>query len=506
MSPSDRTPVTLVAHAEPGTDIFIIDSQFRIVARGVRRVEQSLPPGIYKVKCQAGSAVREEHVVLEPGAAVREVRCAPLAFQSSAPLAGTRATHEYHMANAATLSRQVHVADGAGAKIFIFARVWTDPSGRDSVIPPPPPGQHPATGLTLHDVTGRLVADLQQMGQADVAASDPWSGCTIELAPGPYRLRVEVPDIGVLEQIVIAPPGWQVQVFLLQGNYGSPRSPIYRADLASASILLARATDGFDPHNDSLHLTELARNALTRQRGVIARDLLTQLLGAKYENPMLGLYGAHALAVNPEPDRPLLTQVVQRLRGMLGPHPDVDALALQLGDLPSQAYEVPPMLRRSWSIVVEHAAHRRDLVPRGSLASRASTAIWGESAWLIWTADAISEPVESSTGLEENLEKIRNIAATFDSPEGDVARNPDLDDVEQTMMSYVVRRAKYRGRTRQPALLDAGPAGPDAAAPGGAAAPAPSTADDASQLAQALGLPPSTVEQKMAVIVRKLGG
>ena len=487
MSPSDRTPVTLVAYAEPGTDIFIIDSQFRVVARGVRRIEQSLPPGIYKVKFQAGSAVREEHVVLEPGAGVREVRSGPLAFQSAAPLAGTRATHEYHMANAATLSRHVHVTDGAGAKLFVFARAWTDPSRRDGVVPPPPPGQHPATGLTLHDVSGRLVADLEHAGQVDLAASDPWSGCTVELAPGPYRLRVQVPDIGVLEQIVVAPPGWQAQVFLLQCNYGAVSPAMYRADPTTASVILVRAGDGFDPANETLHLTELARNALTRQRGVVAHDLLMQLLNAKYENPMLGLYAAHALAARPDADRALLTRVTQHLRALLGSHPDIDALALALGESPTHPYDVPPMLRQSWSIVVEHAAHRRELVPRGSLASRASTGLWGNSAWLIWDASALDEPEESSAGVEENFQTVWNIA----SPVGDAPPNPDLDEVEQAVVSYVARRAKYRGRSvPRGAFAGAAPAGSDEAG---------------SELAQALGLPPSTVEQKIAGIARKVG-
>lgn len=511
MPPSERPSVRLIASAPPGTDIFVIDSQFRIVAQAVRRLEQLLSPGIYKVKFQAGSAVREEHVVLEPGAGVVEVRCQPLAFQSSAPLAGTRATHEYHMANAATLSRQVHVPDGPGARLFVFARAWTDPAGPDRSAPLPP-GQHPATGLTLHDVNGRLVADLAKAGHADLAVPDPWSGCTIELVPGPYRLRVQVPDIGALEQIVVAPPGWQAQVFLLQGNYGATQSPIYRPDLASASILLSRSSEGFDPGNDSLHLTGLAWTALTRRRVVVARDLLNQLLESKFENPMLGLYAAHALLAAPEPDRQLVQLVVQHLRGILGPHPDVDALALHLGESVGRTYEVPPMLRRSWSIVVGHAARRRDLVPPGSLASRAGSAIWGNSAWLIWEGEGVDEPAEESPSLEEGVLKIESIAARLASPEGEVPANADLDDVEQAMLSYVARRAKYGGRrTSRPRDLaltpEAAPGGDVGGGALGAPAPAPSTAgpsEMASQMAEALGLPPSTVQRKMGQLLRKL--
>jgi len=503
--------VLLVASAPPGTDIFVIDSQFRIVARGARRLEKPLSPGIYKVKFQAGLAVHETPVVLKPGAGSFEVSSGPLAFQSSAPLARTGATHEYHMANAKMLSDEVHVADAPGAQIFVFARAWTDPNKLDRKARFPR-GQHPAKGLTLHDVNGRLVSDFEQAGHADLNALDPWSGCTIELAPGPYRLRLKVPDVGAIEQIIVAPPGWQAQVFLLQDNNGTTESPFYGADLAGGSILLARAQDGFDPGNDSLRLTELARTALTRRRVVVAHDLLKELLGTKFENPMLGLYAAHTLLAAPEPDRHLLQSVVQNLRGMLGPHPDVEALALYLGETVTCAYDVPPMLRRSWSIVVERAARRRDLVPSGSLASHAGNAIWGNSAWFIWESEAAQEPAEESSGFEEAVRRIEDVAVRLVSPEGQVAVNANLDDVEQAMLSYVTRRAKYRkGRSSQPrefALDQTTPVGADIVGEAlGVPAPALSILDPseiASLMAEELKLPASTIEGKMGRLLRKL--
>lgn len=508
MSPSSAgtEPVRLIASAPPGTDIYIIDSQFRLLAHEVRRLDRALPPGIYKVKFQAGSAVHEEHVSLEPGGPAVDIRCPPLAFRSSAPLAGTRITHDYHMDNAHTHSRAVHVRDGQGAQLFLFARAWTDPNGSDRSAPFPR-GQHPATGMTLHDVEGRLVADLEHAGTADLNVADPWSACNIDLAPGPYRLRLQVPEIGALEQILVAPAGWQVQVFLLQGDYADPEQSIYRSDLTTSSILLARGGVGFDPANDSLRLTELARTALTRRHVVVARDLLHQLLESKFENPMLGLYAAHALLAASEPDRELLQIVVQHLRGMLGQHPDVDALALYLGEQVGRAYKVPPMLRRSWSIVVERAARRRDLVPAGSLASRAGNAIWGNSAWLIWEAEGVEESAEDGPALEEGLLKVEDLAARLASSEGDAPADADLDDTEQAMLSYVARRAKYRGRThRRPDPVQ--PAEPEVGTGAlGVPAPSPSNEDpfeSASQVSEALGLPPSTVQRTVGRLLRKL--
>lgn len=507
MSPSDGPSVRLVASATAGVDVFIIDSQFRIVAQGGRRLEKLLSPGIYKVKFQAGSAVHEEHVVLEPGAGVVEVRSPALSIQSSAPLAGTQATHEYHMASAAGLSRGVQVRDGAGAKIFVFARVWTDPN-RSDPSGGFPRGQHPATGLTLHDVNGRLVADLCEDGEADLGAADPWSGCTIEVAPGPYRLRLDVPEIGVLEQMVVAPPDWQAQVFLLQGNYSVSESPVWRPDLISGSILLARAAEGFDPDSESLQLTELARVALTRHRLVVASDLVEQLLGSKFENPMLGLYAAHALLAASTPDHRAVKQVIGSLRAMIGAHPDVDALGLQLGEEVECKYELPPMLRRSWTIVVEHAARRRDLVPAGSLASRASTALWGNTAWLIWESDRMEEAAGESPDLEEGVQRMESIAARLVTPEGNLPANANLDEVEQEILSYVARRSQSRKRRTSRSVPLAQAEGAD----GGGAAffspEEPQTAADASettsQMAEALGLASNTVQSKVGGLLRKL--
>jgi hypothetical protein len=513
--PARSSLVRLVITAPPGTDIFVIDSQFRALAHEGRRLDLQLMPGIYKVKFQAGSAVHEQHVVLEPGASVVELKAPPLAFQSSVPLAGTETTHDYHMANAATFSRQVHLKDGAGASVFVFARNWTDTAGSDRNLPLPR-GQHPATGLALHDADGRLVADLTQTGNADLGAQDPWSACTVEVKPGPYRLRVQVPEIGTLEQIVIAPPGWQAQVFLLQTNYGGAQSPVYRADLTRASMLLARLGAGFDPNSDSLQLTELARAALRRRRVVVARDLLDQLLESKFENPMLGLYAAHALLANTDPDRLLLHTVLQHLRGMLGPHPDVDALALYLGEQVGRTYSMPPMLRRSWSIVVEHAARRRDLVPAGSFASRAGSAIWGNSIWLIWEMEALDEPAEDAPVLEEAVLKVEGIAASVTTPDGQVSTNVNLDDIEQSLLSYVTRRVNFRNRrANQPqeqvlAVESAGLVGEGSATAAAVPAPSPPIVDPShitemtSRMAEDLGLPPSTVQRKMGGLLRKL--
>jgi hypothetical protein len=84
----------------------------------------------------------------------------------------------------------------------------------------------------------------------------------------------------------------------------------------------------------------------------------------------------------------LLETVVDNLRRLLGPsHPDVEALAWRVGRGSSDyRFTTPPMLRRSWGIVLDTTVIHPELVPPGSLASSVATRLWSDEPWLIWTA------------------------------------------------------------------------------------------------------------------------
>src|SRR5262249_50502757 len=45
---------------------------------------------------------------------------------------------------------------------------------------------------------------------------------------------------------------------------------------------------------------------------------------------------------------------------------------------------VPPLLRRSWDLLVRQSARRPQVVPRGSLCDRIADRQWGSGAWLLW--------------------------------------------------------------------------------------------------------------------------
>lgn len=392
-----RKVLLKITPEDPATEIFVIDGEFHLVERGVGRMSVSLAPGIYNVKLRAGVQTKEQLVLLTGDRPEEELKLDAFEFSSAAPLERTAKTHEFHLEAARALAGPVAVQAGQGSWIYVFARDWTSKERPED----PGPVDNPMRGLSLWDMRGNQVADLHQ---SDVRGGDwdPCAGCNVAVDPGPYRLRLELPaGAGTVERVIIAPRGWQAQVFLMQTDYG--RGPSGReADLSRGSVFLSRSTS-FDPARPSHRLTELARLALSSGRRRVSAELRKSLEG-QIEDPMLGIYGAHLLLLEQEPDYKLLSDVVGQLRGLVGTHLDVEAVALKLPghEAGDYLFESPPMLRGSWSCVVEATSAQRRLVPAESLAGRISTRLWGDGLWLAWA----TPPAETrAAAAEEDAEQ-----------------------------------------------------------------------------------------------------
>jgi hypothetical protein len=118
------------------------------------------------------------------------------------------------------------------------------------------------------------------------------------------------------------------------------------------------------------------------------------MLNGKFENPMLGIFGAHLLLLKKQLKLNLLSIVVRNLRRLLGEnqHPDVEALALRLGKNGTfYTFEHLPMLRRSWWQVVDATVDNEELVPLGSMAAKFADRVWGQEPWLQWMTSDKSE-------------------------------------------------------------------------------------------------------------------
>ena len=124
ISESGRPKVRLIAEAQEGTEIFVIDGAFRRIAAGLKHMEAELCPGLYTVKFKRGNALGQVDADLLPGSGPVRVQSpgAAMDFASAAPMAQTDTSHEHHQTAAAHLSRTNPVAmgHGQGGRLFVF--------------------------------------------------------------------------------------------------------------------------------------------------------------------------------------------------------------------------------------------------------------------------------------------------------------------------------------------------------------------------------------------------
>jgi hypothetical protein len=447
-SPSSErsAPVTLRVQADnPAAEVFLLDPNLQLVARGVGSLVTRQIPGVYKIRVRLGRESTTQLILLS--ADTTEVVKAP-EFASPAPLRTTALTHTSHVEAAETHSAQPTVVLGEGSSIFVFARYFTPPAQRARAQ------HHPGRDLTLRDAAGALLVNL---GEASVTGGSPdaWAACHVQLAPGAYVLECQTAQ-GPLAHSIIASPGWQTQVFLIR-----PQSQAVDGGESAAGAVLTGVFDmgtvfmskgPFRSTATDLRLTELARIALADERPILGGQL-RDLLMEKLTNPMQGILGAHLMLVArdrapaaqrpanstraavPEPEQPfdqhLFDMVVGNLRSLVGTsHPDVEALSLQCAnpaDRTDRAFTVPPMLRRSWSLIVEASNDRPEIMDPGlweRVMTRTMTAPF--LSWLVVSESDRAELEESMREAVESRQRIRgdeprSPAASLDVPSGGLA-------------------------------------------------------------------------------------
>jgi hypothetical protein len=396
-SPASSQFALQITAEDSATEIFVISGDFYLVDRGVGQlVTKPLSPGIYKVKAKVNQQTWEQHVTLTQSG--QKVSIPLFQFSSAAPLANTAWTHEYQVSAAESESRNIHCQLGQGSCICVFVREWVgkNPSG-------PPATTSPLTGLSLCDANEQEKVSLETTGRADNGVPDPWGACNIALSPGVYLLRLTLPTGARHERTIVAAAGWQTQVFLLMSDFDGVHCP----DLARGAVLMARGI-GFNNADGSLRQIELARMALANERKVLKGEVL-ELLRGKFDNPMLGILGGHLLLLDQSPDIALLQVVVNNLRGLLiQPHPDVEALALAAGVETQYVFTVPPMLRRSWDLILNATVEQPGLVPSGCLADRSARNQWAAEVWLAWHMK------EAVVGVDDTVETTEDYKAALE--------------------------------------------------------------------------------------------
>jgi Caspase domain len=366
----EATTVKLtVTAADAATELYVVDGDFNLVARGIGTETFQVAPGIYKIKARAALQQEERLVVVSDDA---KVEFAPLELASPVPLANTAGTTDEQIASAQRVVAQV----GHGASIAVIR------AGA-------------AKKLRLLRSDGSEVAEIGD-------------SVHVALEPDGYRLTAELDGGRIVEQTLVAARGWQTRVFAA-------------ANVAQSAISMRPEGTPFDPHDTDARLEEIARQAIVHGRKVLSDELRTRLASPGV-SPILGILGMHLLIreakrskqareENPEVELEEISSVesvaaiVGNLRAAIGKHPDVEAIAIGagVGD-PAYAFDVPPMLALSWRLLLKATAQRPELLPRGSFGERIASRLWGDGAWLQWLA-AESDRVDRDAAAQESLER-----------------------------------------------------------------------------------------------------
>jgi len=442
-SPPKDQRVALVAPAgSPTAAMYVYDHDYRVVAGGVGTLRASLPPGIYKIRYEAGSTSAESLFELPQGAGELRLPAPKLAgLRTPAPLTDAFETSAVVGQRAFELSKSPGVACGGGSQAFVFI-------------------QGSAEGLALYDFSDKLLVDFASQPTVDGCV-----GCNVDLDPGSYLLRLALADGQALEQTIVTCPGWQTQYFAateaLSAHDHEPR-----VNLANAALFMARTGVGFHPGEEQLSWVEMARQELAQGRFPcpsdqaheatvsgkpadepnLDRSVLADMADENQANPMLAIYAAHLMMLLRHRDEALLHQIADRLTILIGEHPDVQSINLWFdAAVAAKAKEVtiPPMLRSSWSILVNRSRANEKLLPSNSYPVRIADRLWGSGAWLVWRKPGTLEHALAGADIDAEWKALcaRVTVALGDQSValfvGGIASARSLTGLETTVLRYV---------------------------------------------------------------------
>lgn len=366
-------------------ELRVTDASFRTVASGFGYLSAELPPGLYELETRAGRSAKREVLRLKAGDDIARP-VSQIEFETPMPLSGTSSSRETYRDALSRLSRIYAQDPSATAGLVVFIRNMN--RGAQQAISPAL-----LQGWSVRNEQGRAIDLLQAI---EVRASEQWMGLGVPLPAGGYV--VEIPGVGTSGsacQSLWLAAGWTTGIFIANEAAG--------LSIDTASVQMIRLGQPWPFEDAEIHgvnrAAELAIAALRDGRSLLGKEALLDLLHRKFENPFLGIVGAHALLLDPEPDRRLLEEVVENLVRLAPGHPDVAALQFgchmrfpQSGIKEPVAVSFPPLLQASMRLLLEADAGGVEAIKVGSTAERAAVSRVLRGVWTTWkpTEEAVA--------------------------------------------------------------------------------------------------------------------
>lgn len=466
--------------------IRILDHDLMPVAESTGRLETSLPPGVYRLEFGIGKWIETRYFTLHPGSVHRD-HALSMSFPTAFPVGSLDEREIRQLELIGELSNDPTSRRGDGEGLLLSAR--RDPRGADE-------SQEPLSfeDLLLLDGEGRRVAELEPEARNEV--EDDWAGVHLQLEPGAYRLqwsnrrasRWSESDRIVQEQALWIQPGWITGIFFLASpSDGKP-------NMGGMSVHMRRTERGFEgvagPEAREKNLAaELVLESLRGGEpvGMVQRELLELLLEAKYQDPMLGIVGAHALlgergvrargsgdahSGRRGPRWTVFDTVVRNLQEKLVPdHPDVKALRW-LGKVirersgrartrtRSEPLRWPPMVYAGCAGALARTWDEETVVVRGSPLERIAPHLQRRGPWTAWEAVETREPVvptEATTGREvrDAEEKLQRIVQKLGEHSSSlVLESPSWSSAERQVGQFIARKLPLTELEDRPLTFD----------------------------------------------------
>lgn len=217
-----------------------------------------------------------------------------------------------------------------------------------------------------------------------------WSVFSARLMPGTYVLRWA----GKRDIVIRLFPGFTTQIVVdhatWKPRFESPRMFLLPFDRSAHH----------PPPFDIANAVEQGLALLASAPGEPPPPLANVMAGESFDDPMLGLQGAHLLAREKTPDPARIEAIADHVEVLLGPCPDVHALRLRAAllrgtDLPRVPCSEPPLLREGLLTFVEASHHVPELIPPGSLLEHACVERLVDSSLSSW-------PTRRDSGANED--------------------------------------------------------------------------------------------------------